>query len=315
MDPRSLQEPWLVAAWPGMGAVGLLAASTLAKVLGAENLGELDTARYFDVRQLEVENGLFQPATRPRTLLFAWKAPPGGRDMLVLLGEAQPGAEAWGYARVVIEMARSLGVTRVVTFAAMGAPIDPRAEHRVFAAATHGPLLEEARRQGLGSLQEGEVSGLNGVLIGAAAEAGLSGLCLLGEFPYFASAVPNPRASAAVLKAFGKLSGVQVDAAELETQAAEIEGELVTLGDELEAAARNRPIPGFPGESDEEEELLAEEVHEIDVDAATRVRLEALFDQARADREKALELKSELDRLGLFREYEDRFLDLFRRAG
>lgn len=313
MDAKELHEPWLVAAWPGMGAVGLLAASTLAKLLGAEGLGELDTTRYFDVRQLEVENGLFQPATHPRTLLFAWKAPPGGRDLLVLLGEAQPGAEAWSYARAVVGVARDLGVQRVVTFAAMGAPIDPRAEHRVFAAASDAALLEEARRSGLPTLQEGEVSGLNGVLIGAAAESGIAGLCLLGEFPYFASAVPNPRASAAVLKAFGELAGVAVDAAELETQAAEIEDELVTLGEELEAAAKRRHIPGFPLEADDEPE--PEEVAELDVDHATRVRLEAMFDQARADRDKALELKAELDRLGLFREYEDRFLDLFRKAG
>jgi hypothetical protein len=38
-----------------------------------------------------------------------------------------------------------------------------------------------------------------------------------------------------------------------------------------------------------------------------------LFDAARQDRAKAFELKQELDRLGRFAEYEDRFLDLFKR--
>ncbi len=33
------------------------------------------------------------------------------------------------------------------------------------------------------------------------------------------------------------------------------------------------------------------------------------------DRTKAYELKRELDRLGLYREYEDRFLDLFKKPG
>ena len=32
------------------------------------------------------------------------------------------------------------------------------------------------------------------------------------------------------------------------------------------------------------------------------------------DRAKAIELKQELDRLGVFKDYEDRFLDLFKKA-
>ena len=35
---------------------------------------------------------------------------------------------------------------------------------------------------------------------------------------------------------------------------------------------------------------------------------------ATKDRSKAFELKQELDRLGLFKEYEDRFLDLFKKT-
>jgi hypothetical protein len=40
-------------------------------------------------------------------------------------------------------------------------------------------------------------------------------------------------------------------------------------------------------------------------------RVEKLFDEAQRDRTKAIILKQELDRWGLFHLYEDRFLDLF----
>ena len=43
-------------------------------------------------------------------------------------------------------------------------------------------------------------------------------------------------------------------------------------------------------------------------------RLEVLFRQAKQDRAKALELKAELDQMGVFKRYEDRFLDLFKQA-
>ena len=43
-------------------------------------------------------------------------------------------------------------------------------------------------------------------------------------------------------------------------------------------------------------------------------RIHNLFEQSRRDRAHAYELKRELDRLGVYREYEDRFLDLFKLA-
>ena len=39
-----------------------------------------------------------------------------------------------------------------------------------------------------------------------------------------------------------------------------------------------------------------------------------MFEAAELDRTKAYELKSELDRLEVFQEYEDRFLDLFKQG-
>jgi hypothetical protein len=39
-----------------------------------------------------------------------------------------------------------------------------------------------------------------------------------------------------------------------------------------------------------------------------------MFEQARQDRSKAMELKRELDRHGVFKQYEDRFLDLFKKG-
>ncbi len=42
-------------------------------------------------------------------------------------------------------------------------------------------------------------------------------------------------------------------------------------------------------------------------------KIERLFQEAKFDRNKAYELKRELDKWGLFEKYEDRFLDLFKK--
>ena len=49
--------------------------------------------------------------------------------------------------------------------------------------------------------------------------------------------------------------------------------------------------------------------------ARDRRQIEDLFRRAEQDRSGALELKAELDRLGVFKEFEDRFLDLFKQGG
>jgi hypothetical protein len=46
-----------------------------------------------------------------------------------------------------------------------------------------------------------------------------------------------------------------------------------------------------------------------------RQRIDLMFDNAAHDRSRAYELKQELDRLGVFPQYEDRFLDLFKDPG
>ena len=56
------------------------------------------------------------------------------------------------------------------------------------------------------------------------------------------------------------------------------------------------------GETDEAAEGIGPEVRE---------RIELLFNAAMQDISRAADLKDELDRWGLFPEYEDRFLDLF----
>jgi hypothetical protein len=49
-----------------------------------------------------------------------------------------------------------------------------------------------------------------------------------------------------------------------------------------------------------------------DVDPADRQRIDNLFRLSADDRSKGFEPKHELDQLGMFQEYEDRFLDLFK---
>ena len=63
--------------------------------------------------------------------------------------------------------------------------------------------LEEIGHADVQILKEGQISGLNGVMLATAAEAGMEAICLLGEMPFFAVGVLNPKASLRVLEKVG----------------------------------------------------------------------------------------------------------------
>jgi hypothetical protein len=123
--------------------------------------------------------------------------------------------------------------------------------------------------------------------------------------PHILAQLPYPKASLAVLKVFVKLAGIELDFTELAEQAQAMDEKL----GELLAGVEHAFEEHMP---EEEEAFNAEAPEEERLSAGDKSRIEELFAQARLDRSKAYELKSELDRLDVFRDYEDRFLDLFK---
>lgn len=296
----------MVAVWPGMGGVAQIAGTYLARQLGPEVTAELDPQGFFDVESVSVKGGIVQSASLPRSVFYTWRNPGEGRDLILLLGERQP-SDGVRYSQALLEIVEKYRIERLLTFAAMATPIHPTAEPRVFAVATNADMLPEMLRDGVTLLDEGEITGLNGVFIAMAGARGIPSACLLGEFPFFAAGVPNPKASAAVLRVFSALSGIEIDLSEILADARKIERGLTQHLEGLQRAAQlAAPVIEAPESFGDTDQGPAKETLE---------RIEGLFAQARENRSKALELKAELDRQGLFKAYEDRFLDLFKQAG
>jgi hypothetical protein len=302
-----LREPWLVAIWPGMGSVALLAGSYLLQKLDAEQLGELDTEDLFELDSVDVKKGVVSAGQVPRNLFFIWRNPVAKRDLLIFVGEAQPESGGFALCQQIVDYAALQGVKQVFTFAAMATQLQPGTKPRVFAVATDGPTLKQTKNLSVEVLEEGQITGLNGVLLAAGAERGLHGICLLGELPFFAVGVPNPRAAQAVLERFTELAGIEMDFTDLERQADVVDRNLEQLMEQMGEESEESGGPEDPTEPEEP----AKASSPPPVDAKARRRIESLFDRVRRDRSKAMELKQELDRLGVFKQYEDRFLDLF----
>ena len=303
-----LNDPWLVAVWPGMGHVAVSAGYYLMSKLGMHLLAEFSARELFDVEHVEVEKGLIRTGRLPRSRLFVWRDPAEKRDIIVFIGEAQPPSGKYAFCHRLIEFVRELGVSRVFTFAAMATQMHPEHDSRVFGAATDRERLAELQALELELLEDGHIGGLNGVLLAAAAEQGLSGSCLLGEMPHIFAQLPFPKASLAVLNVFATIADIEIDTEELSEQATAVQHKLGELLAKIEQSVLQHQAA-----EEEEDEGFEFEPEEERLSSGDEQRIEDLFAQAEQDRSKAYELKRELDRLEVFDDYEDRFLDLFKK--
>lgn len=318
-DQPTLRNPWLVAGWPGIGGVSIAAVAYLVDTLDMELAYEIPARDFFETRHIEVTSGIARTPRLPRSRVFRWRNPDEqGRDLFVFAGEAQPQSRGDELCTRIIDFAKSQNVKRVVTFAALASQSEPTIDPRVHAAVTQPAMLAEIRSAGIQTLEEGQVGGLNGVLLAAALAQSIPAMSLLAEMPFFATGVPNLQSSRAVLRAFSALSGIEPDMDAMNERAHAVVEALHELMEKLQRAHEEDQQPreqDFPeSDTDNAPPDQSRPADSPALSEADRRRIEEMFDAAEENRARAADLKDELDRLGVFSDYENRFLDLFKRA-
>ncbi len=308
--PR-LRNPYLIVAWPGMGEVAFRAASYLVESLRAEELAHIAPGEFFYLTGSVISDGILNIPQLPQSTFYYWKNKTGANDIIIFLSNAQPDlAKAENYSRQILQIAKALHVTMVVSLASMPQAIDHTQTPSVWATATSDTLKDMLKKSDLNMLNEGTISGMNGLFLGIAKRSGMNGFCLLGEIPLYTIQIENPKASHAVLQALTKILGIEADLSGLLEQSQAMEGEINKLLGYLKLGQ-----PGQAGPINEEEiEKIKKTLGQLTrLPGSVKEKIEKLFDEAGADIAKAQELKVELDRWNVYKEYEDRFLDLFRR--
>jgi hypothetical protein len=198
----------------------------------------------------------------------------------------------------------------IISFASMPLPIEHTQEARVWFASTSTEVNNSFKKYNFSLLPEGQISGMNGLFLGIAKGEGFKGICLLGEIPLYTIQIENPKASLAVLGALGRILSIQIDMTSLIEQANAMEGEINRLLDYLKLGSQGQSGPI----GEEEIEIIKKSLSQLTkLPVSVKEKIEKLFTEAKADISKANGLKAELDKWNVYKEYEDRFLDLFRK--
>ncbi len=306
IDPKS---PILVATWPGMGNVAYGAGLYIKENLPNYKFAEIEPEYFFYRTGVQINGGIVEIPQMPKNEFFYHKNQYGPHDLILFIGESQPVIEKeYGLAKLVVDVAERYHISEIITFAATPMNITHRSVPGVWAVSTSPENLKVLPSYGVKIMVSGHIGGLNGLLLGVGKERGLKGTCFLGEIPFYTVKIENPKTSLAILKVFIKYSGISFDLDKLVQMSKYVEEEIDKVSKTTKQTLFGEDLPA------EEIEEEVEELQESDSDRIPpeiRNKIEYMFELASKDISMAGELKKELDKWGLFQEYEDRFLDLF----
>lgn len=307
-EAPEFHSPCLIAAWPGMGSVALTTVHYLKEKLKATLFAELAPGDFFQPSGAMVSNQVIQAPEKASNKFYYFQSPDKQKDILFFLGSLQPVAhKEYEFAKEVLRFAQSCGVRQVFTAAAAPSDMDYRDKPRVFAVPNNEDALKRLMEHHVHFMNDGNIAGLNGLLVSVAREMEISGVCLLGEIPFFTAQIEFPKAAHSILEVLCKLIGAKVNFADLDIYAKQKEKEIAPLAALLVKEEDEEP--------NEEKEIPGHEAEDA-VPKSVRVRVEKMFRQAEFDGtyKSKMRLKEELDQWNLFDEYLDRFLDLFKRS-
>ncbi|MBD3391738.1 MAG: hypothetical protein GF418_06730 [Chitinivibrionales bacterium] len=297
-------RPILVAAWPGMGQVGLMTVDYLRRKLNAKVFAGMDMTSVFVPESIVVKDGIAHLPDTPESVFHYHEDP----DIIVFESNAQlAGKEAMTIAQGLLKIAAQFHVSRIYTAAAFAKPMSHNERSEVLFVGSNDTVKVDLEKYGLSPMPDGMISGLNGLLLGLAGTSGIEAGCFLGTIPSYSGSLAYPKAALEILTRLTSVLGVSIDLSDLEEQAGAIDRQLGEIEDRIRQL--------FPSavESSEEpkDETLAGMDHD-DVPKYIMDKIERLFEEVARDRSRAVELKNELVRWNLYDLYEKRFLELFR---
>ena len=239
-EPPELRAPILVCSFRGWNdAAGSASAAlaTVASSLDSELVASVDPEEFFDFQanrpMISLEEGQTRRIDWPANSLIAAAAPSAQRD-LVLLDGTEPNLRWRTFGEAIAGAAERMGVEMVITLGALLAEVAHTMPVPITGLASDPDLVEELDLSR--STYEGP-TGIVGVVHDICRGRGMSSASLWAAVPHYVAAVPNPKAALALLHRLEGLTGIAVDAPELEEETGSYEeqvGRAVAANPEIE---------------------------------------------------------------------------------
>jgi proteasome assembly chaperone (PAC2) family protein len=239
-DLPHLRSPVLVCAFRGWNDAAAAASTALASVandLDGELIARIDPEDFFDFQStrptITMDEGQTRHIEWPENNVYAVRVPSADRD-LVLFDGTEPNLRWRTFSETIATVADALGVEMVITLGALIAEVSHTLPVPITGLASSQELVEELELER--SSYEGP-TGIVGVVHDLCRRNDLDSASLWAAVPHYVAAVPNPKAALALLRRLEGLTGIAVEASELEEETADYEeqiGRAVAANPEIE---------------------------------------------------------------------------------
>jgi len=214
-----LRSPVLVAAfagWNDAAGAATTALETAGGTLESQVVAAIDPEDFYDFQvnrpSIRLTDGQARHVDWPQNALVAVRAPTAERD-LVLLSGVEPNLRWRTFSEAILDACQAMGVELMVTLGALIADVAHSRPVPITGLASDPDLVE---RLGLSRSNYEGPTGIVGILHDQCRRRGLASASLWAAVPHYVAAVPNPKAALALLRRLEGLTGVAVEASELE---------------------------------------------------------------------------------------------------
>ncbi len=253
----NLDKPDMIACWPGIGNIGVIAVDALRAQLQAEELGEIEPWEFFNPRKVSIRASILRDMEFSSCKFYYKRL--ADRDLILFIAEEQPtefgkmyaeGKKACKMANLVLDVAERFRCRRVYTSGAAVAFTHHRLKPRVWAVGSTEDIISQIRHwentilmskvENMGT--QGTITGLNGLLLGFAKKRGFEAVCLMGEIPDYLSAVPfpYPSGSKSVLEVLARILKIEVSPISLDQMSMQMNQIIDDLYEKWPAEIRER---------------------------------------------------------------------------
>jgi proteasome assembly chaperone (PAC2) family protein len=259
VERPELRRPVLVAAfrgWNDGGQGATLAAGYLARTWQAERFADIDPEGFLDFQSnrphVSLDEGLTRRIEWPENAFYHARLPEADRDVVLLLG-VEPSLRWRTFCKLVVDLARDLGVELAITLGSLLADVPHTRAAPVTGAASDPELVATLGLQH--SRYEGP-TGIVGVLQDTCRREGMPAASLWAAVPHYVSLAPSPRAARALCDRLGQLLEIPIDTGEL-AEAEESYAEQVS-----EAVSSDEETAAYVAELERRTDELDLEEHE-----------------------------------------------------
>ena len=171
-------------------------------------------------------------------------------DLILLTGDSQPVVPGSEYilSEQLLDLITKFKISNIFSLASYvtGTFVN---EPKIYGTATNPDIVKSFRSLNISTLDNGNITGMNGLILGLGKLRGIEGTCLLGETSGY---VIDAKASKNILEILNKILGIKINMDEINKRSKDTELLIKNLEQQMMAKSGQYP-QSIPGEEQDEE--------------------------------------------------------------